>query len=198
MKKKILASLLIASLAITGLFAYSSPKAILDATKADTEYTFAIQYANGTLGDEATATESLVLSTAEVTTGSDFTVATATVGNLGSDITVTAIITTGEFLGDSSVGSNSTPNTGLFPKIVENVAGNSLALISTETFSYGVVSGSTSSYTAANNGSFTRTLLAGRHELNTEIARFKLNYKGNDVITAGDYTSTSTVEITTV
>jgi hypothetical protein len=196
MNKKILSTLLIASMAITGLFAYSTPTAIINADMNETSYEFSIKYGASAYGDDATATDyNMTLSpTTSAITNSDFTVLSNNIGNLEESISFTATVRTGEFKSNSEFAD---AHTSLYPIIIGNPThGGTASLPTGDSLSY--ASDDDGVYTATNSGVFTRIITPGRHEIGTELARFKLGYKGNDLITAGSYVSTSTIDIATI
>jgi hypothetical protein len=206
MKKTILTILIIASMAITGLFAANytegsnaipGQNAIIEATMTTTPYTFRTQYGEGTLGTSATATENISLDSdasgaySVKTTASPFSIATIAKGNETSAITVTAIIETGAFIrnSDSQVSTS-------FPYIANTSAGSTITkLLATESYSYLGTELTTTKYIASSTGTYTRTLRAGAHLAGTLIGQFKLEVKGNDTVAAGNYTSTSIITI---
>jgi hypothetical protein len=195
MNKKILATLLIAAISVTGLFAASytatsGNSAILEAKKNDQPYTFIVQYNNTGTGDSATLS-SLILETTAATTPEAFTVETGADGNVGKSITFTTTLTTGEFV-EAVSGSDATDNTGLYPVIVDDSA-NVTTMPNPETVTY--TAGTAGAFSAASTGSYAVTFNPGKHKAGSEIARFKLQYKGDDVIIAGAYRSTSTINI---
>lgn len=195
MNKKILTSLLIASIAITGLFAYTGKSAILNANKADSDYTFVIKYNDA--GDNNTSTldlstEGIALDLTEHTTEHSFTVATLAKGNLKDELNITTRITTGPFTGLSSNPGGSVV-TNSFPFIVDDLQ----AITGPETYSYAQTAQIGAKYSEPSQGVYSRNFRPGVHAANTVIAQFKLSLQGNDTIVAGDYTSTTTIDITT-
>lgn len=191
MNKKIISILLITSLAFTGLFAAKS--AILNANKSNTEYSFIIQYNNAGDGDSATAL-GLTLDSSEQTTPSAFSVETSAKGNVSSISTFTTTVTTAAFLGTSETATETTTS---FPFIVYTEADDKPNLSGNESFSYTATALTGNKYEVASVGTFVRTFRPGVHFAGTIISQFKLSFQGNDEIIAGDYTSTTTIEIST-
>lgn len=192
MKKTILATLLIASMAVTSIFAYSGQSAILNAKKNNIPYTFIIQYNNSGTSNSASL-DSLILSDTATTTPEAFTIETSADGNVGSQLQFTTEVTTGEFV-EATIGSDATDNTGKYPTIIDDSA-NITVMPNPETVTY--TAGTDGAYTAASTGSYAVTFNPGKHKSGSEIARFKLSYKGDENIIAGEYRSTSTISITT-
>ncbi|MGD1823046.1 MAG: hypothetical protein ACPKM0_09850 [Pleomorphochaeta sp.] len=197
--KKLLSTLLVATIAITGLFAYSSPSIILDATAEQTDYTFKLQRLNDSMTSIAgnytsDYTEDITLTSEEQTTNA-FTVATTAIGNMPSDIGFTTTITTGAFL---DANGDSDYNTSWYPTIVEL---SDSATTTNESDSKGEVvsfkSSASGKFIAQSVGVFSTTFERGVHLLGAEIARFKLSYKADDELAAGTYTSTTTIAIAT-
>ncbi|MDD4211726.1 MAG: hypothetical protein PHC46_05055 [Clostridia bacterium] len=201
MNKKILSTLLIVSIAITSLFAYSSPSVVLASTVEEIDYSFELQKLNADMTDwtnfDSDYTENVTLTTTEQSTNA-FTVSSAANGNKASDITFTVTVTTGEFVD----ADNATIKTSLYPTI-EDLA--DLATESNGTWSYdeevSYASEIDGNFTSASKGVFTTTFVRGFHKIGAEIARFKLNYKDAEIdgkpIAAGSYKSTNTIEIKT-
>jgi hypothetical protein len=191
MNKKILATLLIAAISVTGLFAGKS--AILNANKPDSSYTFVIQYNNVGTGDTATAA-GLTLDSTERITPNAFSIETGSKGNVSGTSTFTTTVTTAAFTG---VSATATETTTAFPFIVYTETEDKPTLVGQETFSYtpGTLSGT--KFESASTGTYVRSFNPGVHFAGTVIAQFKLSIKGNDDVVAGDYTSTSTIEIAT-
>ena len=202
MNKKILSTLLIVSIAITSLFAYSSPSVVLASTVEEIDYSFQLQKLNADMTDwtnfDGDYTENVTLTTTEQSTN-EFTVSSAADGNKASDITFTVTVTTGEFV---DATGNTANNTSLYPTI-EGL--DTLATASNVTWSYGEEvsydSEINGNFTSASKGVFTTTFVRGFHKIGAEIARFKLNYKDAKIdgipIAAGSYLSTNTIEIKT-
>jgi hypothetical protein len=196
MNKKILSILMVASIALTGLFAYEAPSVILTAEKAEVDYTFKVQKLNAALNDYEDFTdgqaESVTLSS-EVGTTNAFTIATKANGNMHDDITFTAKVTTGEFIdqSDDKIAS------GWYPVIVEMAESGTDENFTrgNETITYS--STSLGDFNTPSIGEFETTFTRGRHLFGTEIARFKLQYKTDDELVAGSYKSTTTVDIIT-
>jgi hypothetical protein len=194
MKKQILATLLIATISIASIFAYTAPSVILTADKAPVDYSFKIQMlddnnanASDFTGD---ATTNVVLDATGGTTNA-FTVATTANGNLHDAITFSVEVATGEFLDttDSTIGTN------WYPVIEEMAASATEANPRDEVVSY--EDGTAGAFTSSTTGTFSTTFTRGKHLINTEVARFKLQYKADDELVAGSYKSTTTVDITT-
>jgi hypothetical protein len=194
MKKQILATLLIATISIASIFAYTAPSVILTADKAPVDYSFKIQMlddnnanASDFTGD---ATTNVVLDATGGTTNA-FTVATTANGNLHDAITFSVEVATGEFLDttDSTIGTN------WYPVIEEMAASATDANPREEVVSY--EDGTDGAFTSPTTGTFSTTFTRGKHLINTEVARFKLQYKADDELVAGSYKSTTTVDITT-
>ncbi|MBK5200667.1 MAG: hypothetical protein JJE21_03940 [Spirochaetaceae bacterium] len=191
MKKKILASLLIASIAITGLFAYQSSNVVLNTTILPNEYTFELQKAGASLGNSYT--EVVPLNSTGGTTD-NFSVVTIADGNINSRITFKTAITTGQFISTDS--SAEIQNTGWYP-VIKDYSG------SVNNQRQEVVSFNATDYLAdgafkePSLGSYSVEFKPGKHFAGTEIARFALQYKGDDEIVAGSYQSTTIIEITT-
>jgi hypothetical protein len=210
MNKKILATLLIASIALTGLFAapVSQPgkSAILNANKTNLPYTFVMNYgdiaATGGVSTVALAGEGISLDSEDdgsylpKTTASAFTVSTETKSNVGSRLSIKTTISTGPFIGPGSVtADNSTGTTTSFPFIVDTAASNTLVkILATESYAYAPIASTEHSQVSA--GTYTRSFKPGVHVAGTIVAQFKLSLIGNDDIGAGAYTSTSTIGIT--
>jgi hypothetical protein len=200
MNKKILSTLLIASIAISGLFAnpYSVPEpnktAILNASATQANYAFTIQYGTEIASNtSATATEAILLDTFDVqTTLESFSIRTASVANESTAISITAVVTTGAFTNATTGASSSFP-------FIRNTSTDRIikARPVTESHSYSAeVVAAPGKYLAPSVGTYTRTLAPGSHEAGTVIASFKLRLRGNDTIGAGIYVSTTTVNVT--
>lgn len=195
--KKLLTTLLIASVAITGLFAYTSPSVILDATAEKTDYTFKLQKLNSEMTSwtdfDGDYTENVILSSTEKSTNA-YTVSTTANGNMPSDITFTTTVTTGNF---KDKGNNADYDTSWYPTIEaltdSATASNTKYSIGEEVSYDSKVDGA---FNSASKGEFSTTFIRGIHNLGTEIARFKLHYKAEN-IAAGTYLSTTTVTIAT-
>lgn len=194
MKKQILATLLIATISIASIFAYDAPSVILTAEKAPVDYSFKIRMldasdanASDFTGD---ATTNVVLDATGGTTNA-FAVATTDNGNLHDAITFSVKVATGEFLDttDSSIGTN------WYPVIEELAASATDANPREEVVSY--EDGTDGEFKNSTTGTFSTTFTRGKHLINTEVARFKLQYKADDELVAGSYRSTTTVDITT-
>lgn len=193
MNKKILATLLIASIAITGLFATNN--AILNANKPDSNYTFIIQYNNaGTT--ESAEVNGLTLNKTEQTTGNAFSIVTSAKGNVHKGLTFTTTVVTGPFIG-LATNANGSETTNAFPAIKYTADDVTVSLSGTEAFSYAPITTVGTAFEVLSTGTFTRTFRPGVHPIYTPIAHFKLSFKGNDSVVAGNYTSTTTVEIAT-
>jgi len=197
MIKKILITLLLGVFTISGIFAYMSPSVILNATENESQYTFKLQKLNADMTDYTDidggeAVEDVILSEVAQTTNA-YTVATANKGNLLNNITFEATVTTGEF-----VDSNTSTQTGLYPELIELSDS-----ATTENQNLGSEVVNLESQTAGDFSSqaiatFRTTFDSGLHLIGVEIARFKLEYKSNGNLAAGSYTSTTTIEISTV
>ncbi|MCY1153346.1 MAG: hypothetical protein OWP43_13100 [Sphaerochaetaceae bacterium] len=196
MNKKILSTLAIVSLAITSLFAYSSPSVILSATAEETDYSFKLQKLNDAMDDyedfDDNYTENIILDSEGGITNA-FTIATTANGNMAKDITFEAEVTTGPFL-DSEDASY---DTSWYPVIVElsDSATTENFIRGDEEVSY--KSSAAGNYTSASTGTFSTKFTRGIHPYGTEIARFKLQYKADENLIAGTYTSTTTINIST-
>jgi hypothetical protein len=200
MKKTILATLLITTIAINGIFALTSytgttpQSAILDVTQTPVPYTFILQYENaGTSGTQTVAGEKL-----DATGGTTgiFNVETSITANMGKAIQFTTELTTGEFVGnpDTSVVTGWYPTIIEKPSTVLRVAGNAPGITYTpETVSYTATTNG--AYRAASVGTYTVTLQPGTHTVGSHIASFTLDYKGDENVVAGAYRSTSTISI---
>jgi len=203
MNKKILSTLLIVSIAITSLFAYSSPSIILDASVSEINYSFQLQKLNSDMTGwenfDGDYTENVTIETTENSTNA-FTVSSVGNGNKASDITFTVTVTTGEFV---DATGNTANNTSLYPTI-EGLDVSATA--SNVTWSYGeevsYESEIDGNFTSASKGVFTTTFVRGFHKIGAEIARFKLHYKDAEIdgkpIAAGSYLSTNTIDIKTI
>jgi hypothetical protein len=183
MKKKLLASLLVASIALTGLFAYTAPSVILEAVQAELPFVFILQY-NDTGNTSSQTVSNLVLDSTGGTTGI-FTLETNEKANSGNRYKFTTNITTGEFLGEDTAGI------GWYPVIIEKSI--DIPLLSQETVSFDFLTEGT--FNTISVGSFEKNFKPGKHVAGTEIARFQLQYQGDDEIIAGSYRSTTTLEI---
>jgi hypothetical protein len=200
MNKKILTTLLIASIAITGLFAGTygnGNSAILEASQTDIDYTFVMEYnESGSFADTQTVSGLKLDATGGTT--DVFDVQTSNDGNLPTSTTFTTTISTGEFVGraDASI------KTGWYPTITTSDSVVLRATGSIEGFDY---TAETVAYTATTSGDFSApsvgkyvvTFLPGTHNVGSEISSFVLNYKGDVNVAAGQYTSTSVITITT-
>lgn len=198
MKKQIIATLLIASIAISGIFAaYSSPDVILTTTKEAVDYNFKLvdytadsSYASGDL------TKTVTLSTTANTTAA-FALATTANGNLASDIEFEVSVATGEFLDEDVTGTAG--QSGWFPVLVNDALSattkNATLFTQNEVVTYAPVS--VGDYDSSNTAKFTTPFVRGKHVANTEVARFKLSYKADDNLIAGNYKSTTTITIAT-
>ena len=197
MNKRILSALLVASLTITGIFAYTAPSnVVLTAKMSSVDYQFKLQQLNDSLSSwtdyNDTYTEDVTLDS----TGGEtnvFTVATKADGNMKSTIEFSTKITTGEFLSTDS--TSEVQSTGWFPVLEDysDTVGNTR----NEEVVYDSENSVDGAYSASSIGYYTTSFSPGKHDLGTEIARFSLKYKGDDEIVAGSYSSTSIIEITT-
>ncbi len=184
MKKKLLTSLIVASITITGIFAtYTSPSVILDAVQTELPFVFIMQYNN--VGDNSSQTVSnLLLDSTGGTTGV-FTIETKEKANSGRRYIFTTKVTTGEFLDQDSNGI------GWYPLIIEK--SDDIPLLAQESASFEfLIEGS---FNTVSEGSFVKNFKPGKHDPGSEIARFELQYKGDYTIRAGSYRSTTTLEI---
>jgi hypothetical protein len=194
--KKILTTLLIASITITGLFAYSSPSVILTTEAPEVDYNFKLQKLNAAMTayeDFEPGQAEIISLTSELGTTNAFTISTVADGNMASDITFTALVTTGEFIDDSDDAIES----GWYP-VIEDFSASATTenlIRGNEIVNYSA--GTSGDFTAASTGTYTTTFTRGIHEFGTEIARFKLQYKADDKIIAGTYNSITTIAITT-
>lgn len=197
MNKKALTILLMVSLSITGLFAYSVPTVILSTDVDEINYNFKLQKLNSAMNDYTDLsedyTETVILDSTERETNA-FTVSTANDGNLHDETTFYVNITTGEFIDKTE--ANDYIYSGWYPTIIElsESATESNKELGSEVLNY--VSGTNGNYTAASTATFSNAFSRGVHEEGVEIARFKLGYKGDNSIVAGTYTSTTIIEIT--
>lgn len=195
MKKQIITALLITSIAISGIFAtdYSAPNVILTASKAQQDYSFKVQeISNNTFIDSTTDLTKVVTLNPTPTNTNSFTVATTADGNMPNDITFKIDIATGEFLGsdDSSITS------GWFPMIIEQAEeanDKNIESKNSETLYYS--EGYSDDFSQSNTGTFRTTFSRGKHLLDTEVARFQLQYRADDNLVAGSYTSTTSISI---
>jgi hypothetical protein len=113
---------------------------------------------------------------------------------MNTEISFSAVVTTGEFEDQGSDGLDS----GWYPAIVgmsESATVENL-IRGNETVEYD--SGHVGSFRSYSSGTFITTFTRGKHLFGTEIARFKLQYKADDDLAAGSYISTTTIDITTV
>ncbi|MGD6730116.1 MAG: hypothetical protein ACPKMZ_03495 [Pleomorphochaeta sp.] len=196
MNKKILSTLAIAALTITSLFAYSSPSVMLSATAEETDYSFKLQKLNDSMTDfedfDSDYTENIILD-AEGGITNAFTVATTKNGNMAKDITFEAEITTGPFL-DSEDASY---DTSWYPVIVELSESATVENFKRGDEEVSFKSSATGNFTAESKGTFSTKFTRGIHKFGTEIARFKLQYKADENLIAGTYTSTTKINIST-
>ncbi len=198
MNKKILSALLVASLTITGLFAYTAPSnVVLTAKMTSVDYQFKLQQLNDSLTswtdyNDVDYSEDVTL---DATGGETnvFTVATKADGNMKSTIEFSTEITTGEFLSTDSTAE--VQSTGWFP-VIEDYSGT-VENTRNEEVVYDSSNSVNGNYSSSSTGYFKTSFNPGKHDLGTEIARFSLKYKGDDEIVAGSYSSTTIIEITT-
>jgi hypothetical protein len=197
MNKKIIAILLIASLAIAEIFAsYNSPTVILEAAQDQIDYTFRVQKLNAAMNGYANLgvghVEQVTLSETAAKTNA-FTISTIKNGNMPIDIRFRAVVATGEFINkeDASVIS------GWYPVIEDFSASATIEnyIRGNETVIF--IAGNNGDFRAASTGTYETIFTRGRHLYGTEIARFKLQYKADDNLAAGTYRSTTTITIST-
>lgn len=198
MKKQIIATLLIASIAISGIFAaYSSPDVILTTTKDAVDYNFKlVDYTAASTYTSGDLTKNVELSSTASTTAA-FALATTADGNLASDIEFEVSVETGEFLDEAVTGTDG--QSGWFPVLVNDsssaTAKNDTLFTQDEVVTYESVSDG--DYKSSSKAKFTTPFVRGKHVANTEVARFQLSYKADDNLIAGDYKSTTTITIAT-
>lgn len=189
MNKKILAIVLTASIAVTGLFAYSGKSVVLEANQDSKSYSFIIQY-NGAGNGNSETLYSLDLLTGGTTEA--FTLETKDNGNMETDIKFTTEIVTGEFVNqlDEEIG------TGWYPRIIDDKDNITAVDHPTTVTSTSTSANSNADLNASTSATYTTTFVKGKHDIGTEIARFKLQYQGDDEVIAGKYRSTSVITIT--
>jgi hypothetical protein len=194
MNKKILTMLLIAAIAISNLFAYTSPSVVLLAGKPEVDYNFKVQKLNAALNDyedfEIGQVESIVIESTVGTTNA-FAISTIADGNMHDEINFSALVTTGEFIGQSTAAIQS----GWFP-VIEDMSASATTenlIRGNEIVNFTEVNNG--DFIAASTGIYATTFTGGRHQIGTEIARFKLQYKADDDLVAGTYKSTTTITI---
>ena len=196
MNKKILTILLMVSIGLTGLFANSVPTVILSTEVDEVDFNFKLQKLNDSMTDYTDLNDDYVevvtLDSTERETNA-FTVSTANIGNLHDDTTYFVNITTGEFIDETD--SSDVLHSGWYPTIIElsESATISNQELDSEVLNY--VSGTDGNFTTVSTATFSNAFTRGVHQEGVEIARFKLSYKGDDLIVAGTYTSTTQIEI---